>query len=82
MIGTGNYIGNEGAKVLRDIATFVRQQRMEKREKYQQVFTMILCSHQYSEESAFYVLPLEMVHMIIRFLLDDIPAATALNIIL
>ena len=61
---------------MRDIATFVRQQRMEKRKQYQQVFTLILWSHQSSEESAFHVLPLEMVHMVIRFVLDDIPAAS------
>ena len=72
----GSNIGAKGVKVLGDILTYVRKQKIAKRKQYQQVFTLILWSHQYSEKSAFHVLPLEMVHMILRFVLDDVPAAT------
>ena len=69
----GNGIGKKVAKELRKIESSVRQQRSAKRKKYQQTITLILLSHQYSEESAFHVLPLEIIHMIIRFVLDDMP---------
>ena len=59
-----------------DIASIAQQQRLEKRKQYQQAIILILLSYHFSEDSAFHVLPLEMVHRIIRFLLDDMPAAT------
>ena len=58
----------------------VQQQRLEKRKQYQQAIILILLNYRFSEESAFHVLPLEMVHLIIRFVLDDMPAATTLDI--
>ena len=79
---TGNYIGDEGAKTFREIANDVGQQRLAKRKQYQQAINLILLSYRFSEKSVFHVLPLEMVHMIIRYLLDDMPAATTLYIVI
>ena len=75
-----NGIGVEGAKGLQDIANDVGQQRLAKRKLYQQAIILILLSYRFSEESVFHILPLEMVHMIIRFLLDDMPAVTKLDV--
>ena len=75
----GNEIGAEGTEILREIASIVQQQRKEKRKQYRQAITLILLSYQSSEESAFHVLPLEMVHMIIRLVLNDMPAAATLK---
>ena len=72
---------DEGVMILRKIASDTQQQRLARRKQYQQAITLILLSHQSSEESAFQVLPLEMVHMIIRFVLDDMPAATTLKLL-
>ena len=71
---TGNRIGDEGAKDLRKFASVVQQQRKEKRKQHQEAIILILWSYRFSEESAFHVLPLEMIHMIIRFVLNDMPA--------
>jgi hypothetical protein len=77
---TGNKIGDEGAKELQVIASNVGQQRSAKKKQYQQAISLILLSYRFSEESAFHVLPLEMIHMIIRFLLNDMPVATTLDV--
>ena len=77
---TDNEIGAEEAKELLVIANNVGQQRVAKKKQYQQAISLILLSYQFSEESAFHVLPLEMVHLIIRFVLNDMPAATTLDI--
>ena len=71
-----NKLSNKGAEELRAIASIVEQQRLEKRRQYQQAITLILLSYRYSEESAFHVLPLEMIHIIIQFVLNDMPAAS------
>ena len=76
----GNTIGDEGAKELQVIASNVGQQRSAKKKQYQQAISLILLSYRFSEESAFHVLQLKMIHMIIRFLLNDMPAATALDV--
>ena len=73
---TENDIDNEGAKELQAIARSVGKQRLQRRKQYQEAITLILLSYQHSEESAFHILPLEMVHIIIRFLLDDMPAVS------
>ena len=77
---TANKIGVEGGKELREIENDVQQHRLEKRKQYHQAISLILLSYRFSQESAFHVLPLEMVHMIIRFVLNDIPAATTFDI--
>ena len=64
------------------MGNFVQEQRLAKRKHFQQAIILILLSYRSSEESSFHVLPLEMVHMIIRFLLDDIPAPPARFVIL
>ena len=78
---TGNRIGNVTKNELRNIISIVQQQRLAKRKQYQQAISLILLSYRNSEESIFRVLPLEMVHMIIRFVVADMPAAPALDVI-
>ena len=75
-----NDFGNGAKKELRNIASIVQQQREEKRKQYQQAINIILLSYRFSEESSFHVLPLEMVHLIIRFVLNDMPTATTLEV--
>jgi hypothetical protein len=78
---TGNCIGDEVAKELQDIAKDIVQQRVAKKHLYQKAISLILLNYQFSEdETLFHVLPLEMVHMIIRFLLDDISTQTGLSV--
>ena len=57
-------------------ADLILEQRREKRKECREAIALILLNHQFGEESPFHVLPLEMVHMIITFLLDGLPAAT------
>ena len=72
---TGNNIRKAGRKVLGEYIRDAEQQRYEKKNLRKQAISLILLSHQLLEESSFHVLPLEIVHMIIRFLLDGIPVA-------
>jgi hypothetical protein len=78
---TANRIGVEITKEMQEIAADIVRRRVAKKHLYQQAISLILLNYRFSEdETLFHVLPLEMVHMIIRFLLDDISTQTGLSV--
>jgi hypothetical protein len=80
-VRTDTRIGDEVAKELQEIAADIVRRRVAKKHLYQQAISLILLNYRFSEdETLFHVLPLEMVHMIIRFLLDDISTQTGLSV--
>jgi hypothetical protein len=81
-VRTDTRIGDEVAKELQEIAAdIVRRRRVAKKNLYLKAISLILLNYRFSEdETVFHVLPLEMVHMIIRFLLDDISTQTGLSV--
>jgi hypothetical protein len=78
---TANRIGVEITKELQEIAKDIVRRRVAKKNIYLKAISLILLNYRFSEdETVFHVLPLEMVHMIIRFLLDDISTQTGLSV--
>jgi hypothetical protein len=80
-VRTDTRIGDEVAKELQEIAADIVRRRVAKKNLYLKAISLILLNYRFSEdETLFHVLPLEMVHMIIRFLLDDISTQTGLSV--
>ena len=62
---------------LQELASTIQDYRLEKRKKVQAALSLVLLCHRhrYVEESCLSLLPLEVIHMIIRMILPDMPPA-------
>lgn len=75
-IWTGNRIGDEGAKAFKEIAVAIRQQRVKQHKQLKEAIALVLLAYATNDdESIFHILPLEIIHMIIRFVLEGKPAS-------
>ena len=74
---TANNIDNDFSKELCKTTNNLQKKRMKERKQYQQAISLILLTYfQNSEISLFHLLPLEILYIIIRFVMNDMPAAT------
>ena len=76
LVWKGNRISEECAHELKEFTKKIKQLRSKKRKLDQQAILLILLTHyKPSKESPFDLLPLEIKHVIIQIVLDDMPAA-------